>query len=176
MIGTLRRECLDHLLITGPPRHLAALLREEVLSGFQNRPSHLISCFRLPARTRSRARRGPIGRLWGSRSRPRPVTSGDLQPGMIAEVSLRLLYLRSSPWRTSSAGARSGPATGRARPCAHLRERAPRFTADTATHHAVVTRFLQATTGGDMNALVDVLDPRPDFRRSQAHEVLIDGV
>jgi hypothetical protein len=31
--------------------------------------------------------------LWGSRSRPGPVTSGDLQPGMIAEVSLRLLYL-----------------------------------------------------------------------------------
>ena len=26
-IGTLRRECLDHILITGP-RHLAALLRE----------------------------------------------------------------------------------------------------------------------------------------------------
>ena len=26
-IGTLRRECLDHLLITGP-RHLAAVLRE----------------------------------------------------------------------------------------------------------------------------------------------------
>jgi hypothetical protein len=31
--------------------------------------------------------------LWGSRSRPGLVTSGDLQPGMIAEVSLRLLYL-----------------------------------------------------------------------------------
>ena len=31
--------------------------------------------------------------LWGSRSRPEPVTSGDRQPGMIAEVSLRLLYL-----------------------------------------------------------------------------------
>ena len=29
----------------------------------------------------------------GSRSRPGPVTSGDLQPGMIADVSLRLLYL-----------------------------------------------------------------------------------
>jgi putative transposase len=28
-IGTLRRECLDHLLITGP-RHLAAVLREFV--------------------------------------------------------------------------------------------------------------------------------------------------
>jgi putative transposase len=28
-IGTLRRECLDHLLITGP-RHLAAVLREYV--------------------------------------------------------------------------------------------------------------------------------------------------
>jgi hypothetical protein len=34
----------------------------------------------------------PAG-LWGSRSRPGRVTSGDLQPGMIAEVSLRLLYL-----------------------------------------------------------------------------------
>jgi len=31
--------------------------------------------------------------LWGSRSRPVPVTCGDRQPGMIAEVSLRLLYL-----------------------------------------------------------------------------------
>ena len=29
IIGTLRRECLDHLLITGP-RHLAAVLREYV--------------------------------------------------------------------------------------------------------------------------------------------------
>jgi hypothetical protein len=28
-IGTLRRECLDHLLITGP-RHLATVLREYV--------------------------------------------------------------------------------------------------------------------------------------------------
>jgi hypothetical protein len=28
-IGTLRRECLDHLLITGP-RHLAVVLREYV--------------------------------------------------------------------------------------------------------------------------------------------------
>ena len=32
----------------------------------------------------------PAQGLWGSRSRPGRVTSGDLQPGMIAEVSLRL--------------------------------------------------------------------------------------
>ena len=31
--------------------------------------------------------------LWGSRSQPEPVTCGDRQPGMIADVSLRLLYL-----------------------------------------------------------------------------------
>ena len=38
--------------------------------------------------------RGPVVQiLWGSRSRPEPVTCGDRQPGMIAEVSLRLLYL-----------------------------------------------------------------------------------
>src|SRR6187397_2092922 len=31
--------------------------------------------------------------LWGSRSRPERVTCRDRQPGMIASVSLRLLYL-----------------------------------------------------------------------------------
>ena len=36
-IGTLRRECLDHLLITGP-RHLAAVLREYVDHFNSHRP------------------------------------------------------------------------------------------------------------------------------------------
>ena len=36
-IGTLRRECLDHLLITGP-RHLAAVLREYVEHYNTHRP------------------------------------------------------------------------------------------------------------------------------------------
>jgi putative transposase len=36
-IGTLRRECLDHLLITGP-RHLAAVLREYVQHYNAHRP------------------------------------------------------------------------------------------------------------------------------------------
>ena len=36
-IGTLRRECLDHLLITGP-RHLAAVLREYVQHHNTHRP------------------------------------------------------------------------------------------------------------------------------------------
>jgi transposase InsO family protein len=36
-IGTLRRECLDHLLITGP-RHLAAVLREYVRHHNAHRP------------------------------------------------------------------------------------------------------------------------------------------
>jgi transposase InsO family protein len=36
-IGTLRRECLDHLLITGP-RHLAAVLREIVEHYNTHRP------------------------------------------------------------------------------------------------------------------------------------------
>jgi putative transposase len=36
-IGTLRRECLDHLLITGP-RHLAAVLREYVQHFNTHRP------------------------------------------------------------------------------------------------------------------------------------------
>ena len=36
-IGTLRRECLDHLLITGP-RHLAAVLREFVEHYNAHRP------------------------------------------------------------------------------------------------------------------------------------------
>ena len=52
--------------------------------------------------------------LWGSRSQPEPVTCGDRQPGMIADVSLRLLYLivsRLLSWltllgRASSSGAR----------------------------------------------------------------------
>jgi len=35
--GTLRRECLDHLLITGP-RHLAAVLREYVEHFNTHRP------------------------------------------------------------------------------------------------------------------------------------------
>ena len=36
-IGTLRRECLDHLLITGP-RHLAAVLREFIEHYNTHRP------------------------------------------------------------------------------------------------------------------------------------------
>ena len=36
-IGTLRRECLDHLLITGP-RHLAAVLREYIEHYNTHRP------------------------------------------------------------------------------------------------------------------------------------------
>jgi putative transposase len=36
-IGTLRRECLDHLLITGP-RHLAAVLHEYVQHYNAHRP------------------------------------------------------------------------------------------------------------------------------------------
>ena len=37
LIGTLRRECLDHLLITGP-RHLAAVLREYIEHYNTHRP------------------------------------------------------------------------------------------------------------------------------------------
>jgi len=36
-IGTLRRECLDHLLITGP-RHLAAVLQEYIEHYNTHRP------------------------------------------------------------------------------------------------------------------------------------------
>jgi putative transposase len=36
-IGTLRRECLDHILITGP-RHLAVVLREYVQHFNTHRP------------------------------------------------------------------------------------------------------------------------------------------
>ncbi|MFD1530503.1 integrase core domain-containing protein [Pseudonocardia aurantiaca] len=36
-IGTLRRECLDHILITGP-RHLAAVLQEYVEHYNTHRP------------------------------------------------------------------------------------------------------------------------------------------
>ena len=38
-------------------------------------------------------RPGTSSDVWSSRSRPEPVTCGDLQPRMIADVSLRLLYL-----------------------------------------------------------------------------------
>jgi putative transposase len=48
-IGTLRRECLDHLLITGP-RHLAAVLREYVDHFNTHRP-HGRSISSRPART-----------------------------------------------------------------------------------------------------------------------------
>jgi hypothetical protein len=54
-IGTLRRECLDHLIITRP-RHLAHVLQEFV---DHNRLA------------------GAGQTLWGSRSRPEPVTCGD---------------------------------------------------------------------------------------------------
>jgi transposase InsO family protein len=54
-IGTLRRECLDHLLITGP-RHLAAVLREYTQHYNAHRPH------------RSLDQRPPEGG-----SRPRPV-------------------------------------------------------------------------------------------------------
>ena len=82
-----------------PPHHLITRRRE----GVPRRSCQPSRRDRLPpGRSRARAAgrgatRGRIGRssdiLWGSRSRPGPVTSGDLQPGMIAEVSLRLLYL-----------------------------------------------------------------------------------
>ena len=38
-VGTLRRECLDHLLITGP-RHLATVLEEYVEHHFTTRTAH----------------------------------------------------------------------------------------------------------------------------------------
>jgi putative transposase len=41
-IGTLRRECLDHLLITGP-RHLAAVLQEYVDHYNTHRPHRSLS-------------------------------------------------------------------------------------------------------------------------------------
>ena len=51
-IGTLRRECLDHLLITGP-RHLDAVLREYV-AALQRAPSSPIAAS-TPARGRHSA-------------------------------------------------------------------------------------------------------------------------
>jgi putative transposase len=41
-IGTLRRECLDHLLITGP-RHLAAVLPEYLAHYNAHRPHRSLS-------------------------------------------------------------------------------------------------------------------------------------
>src|SRR5215218_8153833 len=50
------------------------------------------ACSRMASRG-GRRRARDAQRVWGSRSRPEPVACGDLQPRMIADVSLRLLYL-----------------------------------------------------------------------------------
>ncbi|MEU9131925.1 RNA polymerase sigma-70 factor [Kitasatospora sp. NPDC048540] len=42
---------------------------------------------------------------------------------------------------------------------AHVRARRPRFTADRARRRAVTERFFAASTGGDVNALLEVLSP-----------------
>jgi hypothetical protein len=63
------RETADTLTLVADPDGHAQVTRQ----------GHL----RIPAALRHRYA------LWGSRSRPGPVTSGDLQPGMTAEVSLR---------------------------------------------------------------------------------------
>jgi putative transposase len=52
-IGTLRRECLDHLLITGP-RHLAAVLQEYLALKLAP-PAPIGSISGHPRRTLSRA-------------------------------------------------------------------------------------------------------------------------
>jgi hypothetical protein len=51
------------------------------------------SCMRPPSRSRRRNRTVAPKRVWGSRSRPEPLTCGDRQLGMLTDVSLRLLYL-----------------------------------------------------------------------------------
>jgi transposase InsO family protein len=53
-IGTLRRECLDHLLITGP-RHLAAVLRECL----QHYNEHALTAGWISARPRAALRHDP---------------------------------------------------------------------------------------------------------------------
>jgi transposase InsO family protein len=49
-IGTLRRECLDHLLITGP-RHLAAVLQEYLAHYNTHRPHRSLHQFPPASRT-----------------------------------------------------------------------------------------------------------------------------
>jgi RNA polymerase sigma-70 factor, ECF subfamily len=46
-----------------------------------------------------------------------------------------------------------------ARARAHIRSRAPRVQVDAAQHRAAVTTFLRAAAGGDLSALLAVLDP-----------------
>jgi RNA polymerase sigma-70 factor (ECF subfamily) len=46
----------------------------------------------------------------------------------------------------------------------HVRERAPRFTADRAEHRGVVTAFLEACARGSLDELVQVLDPEVVLR------------
>jgi hypothetical protein len=59
-IGTLRRECLDHLLITGP-RHLAAVLQEYIEHYNTHRPHRSLDQHPPPA-TLPRSPRRPSGR------------------------------------------------------------------------------------------------------------------
>jgi putative transposase len=77
-IGTLRRECLDHLLITGP-RHLAAVLREYVDHFNTHRPHRsLHQQPPQPPHTPALRRRNP-----GAATRPtrRPPTR--IRPGRV---------------------------------------------------------------------------------------------
>lgn len=56
-------------------------------------PGHTLALTSAVRRIWAGAPRAGDRNLWGSRSPPESVTCGDRQPGMIADVSLRLLYL-----------------------------------------------------------------------------------
>jgi putative transposase len=74
-IGTLRRECLDHVLIAGP-RHLAAVLREYVEHYNAHRPH------------RSLHQHPPMGRTpLQSRATTRPLRRDRLSGGLIHEYA-----------------------------------------------------------------------------------------
>ena len=60
-IGTLRRECLDHLLITGP-RHLAAVLQEYIEHYNTHRPHRSLRQQPPRGATPSSASLPPLGR------------------------------------------------------------------------------------------------------------------
>jgi transposase InsO family protein len=68
VIGTLRRECLDHLIVLSE-RHLRAVLAEYVVCYYQDRP-HRALRLQTP-QPQAHARAGPPRAV-----RPRPVLGG----------------------------------------------------------------------------------------------------
>ena len=105
-IGTLRRECLDHLLITGP-RHLDVVLREYVAAFNAHRPHRSLRS--TPARGRHSAtfRTRPSGRsdeTGSAASSTSTCRSHDVTGSRLPEASASACRARQEPYSSRGRG------------------------------------------------------------------------